>query len=47
MAAATRQKNDTCWPVMGTTTDYCKYIKALLTPDYGGITIMGIDLSHM
>ena len=31
-------------PVMGTTRDYCRYIKALLTPYYEAITTAGIDL---
>ena len=31
-------------PVMGTTRDYCRYIKALLSPYSGAITRAGIDL---
>ena len=31
-------------PVMGTTRYYCRYIKVLLTPYEGAITIGGIDL---
>ena len=30
-------------PAMGTTRYYCRYIKALLTPYEGAITIGGID----
>ena len=32
-------------PVMGSTGDYCKHIKALLVLDSRAITIAGIDLS--
>ena len=32
---------------MGTTRDYCRYTKVLLTPYQGAITIRGIDLSNM
>ena len=28
-------------PAMGTTKDYCRYIKALLTPSLGAITTGG------
>ena len=31
---------------MGTTRDYCRYIKALLSPCLGAITIGGIDLTY-
>ena len=31
-------------PVMGTTRNYCRLIKALLTPYKGAITIEGVDL---
>ena len=31
-------------PIMGITRDFCRYIKALLTPYQGAITIGGIDL---
>ena len=34
-------------PVMGTTRDYCRYIKALLIPYSGAITIGGIDLTYL
>ena len=30
-------------PVMGTTTDHCSYIQALLAPHSGAITIGGSD----
>ena len=30
---------------MGTTGDYCRYVKASLIPYSGAITIRGIDLS--
>ena len=29
-------------PVMGTTKDYCRYIKALRTPDFGAISTGGL-----
>ena len=29
---------------MGTTGNYCRYVKALLAPYYGAMTIGGIDL---
>ena len=32
---------------MGTTRYYCRYIKVLLIPYQGAITIGGIDLSNM
>ena len=31
-------------PVMGSTGDYCRYIKALLTPYLGAVAVGGIDL---
>ena len=32
-------------PVVGTTRDYCRYIKALLSPYSGAIAVEGIDLT--
>ena len=33
-----------CHTVMSTTMDYCRHIKALLTPYLGAIIVRGIDL---
>ena len=33
-------------PVMSTTSDYCRYVKALLTPYLGAVTVEGIYLGH-
>ena len=32
-------------PVMGTTRDYCRYMKAQLTPDLGSMTVDGTELT--